>query len=284
MKLNTLKNVYWLYPLYELVEWVKIYFNMKKDKVIIYQMGKVGSSTVYNTIKYMNTSYALYHIHWFSDIGIERAENYFKNSSSQKIPMHIRRSKILKRFINMKNENIKIISITREPVARLISDVFQNIHYYNHEFIDDELLNIKEIQKSIENQLKNFDIHSEYASTWFDVEFSKALDLNIYNYPFNKDIGYVIIKHRNIEILLLRMETMNDVLIDALKEFLDYAQDIKTMNTNIGEEKEFSIEQKFVKNNVKVDEKKLKEIYSSEYVSHFYSNEQVESFIQKWRG
>ena len=122
------------------------------------------------------------------------------------------------------------------------------------------------------------------SSSVIDVEFSKALDLNIYNYPFSKDLDYVIIKHGNIEILLLRMETMNDVLIDALKEFLDYGQDIKIMNTNIGEEKEFSIEQKFVKNNVKVDEKKLKEIYSSKYVSHFYSNEQIESFMQKWRG
>ncbi len=283
MKFNFLKNIYFLYPLYEKIEYINMLNDRKKDKILIYQMGKVGSSTVYNTVKHMDTVYATYHLHWFSDPGIKKAEDYFKNLSSKKIPMHIQRSKMLKKLTDIKKDKIKVISITREPVGRLISDVFQNIHYYNPELVKMNDLHTKELFEETQKQLDNFDINSEYGTTWFDVELSKAFNINLYDYPFNQDDGYTIIKHENIEILLLQMETMNKVLKKALQEFLDYEQDIEILNTNIGEEKEFANEQSYVKENIDLDEKHLNKIYSSKYVQHFYSAKQIKSFVKKWK-
>ncbi len=114
-----------------MIEEYKIKRDMDKEKVLIYQMGKVGSSTVYETVKAMGLDCSISHIHFLSDSGISKAEYAFMNSKSKQIPMHLIRSKILKRHLNLKSDKIKIISLTRDPVSRIISDVFQNLKYFH---------------------------------------------------------------------------------------------------------------------------------------------------------
>lgn len=50
MNLVFLRKMYLLYPLFELFEGWRIKKCRGKKNVFIYQMGKVGSSTVYKTI------------------------------------------------------------------------------------------------------------------------------------------------------------------------------------------------------------------------------------------
>lgn len=283
MNLNFLKELYFLYPLYILVEKNKIIKNIHKEKIIIYQMGKVGSSTVYETVKNMNLDFSVNHIHFLSDDGILEAENFFRNSVSKKIPMHLHRSKLIKEYFNFKNEKIKFITLTREPIGRIISDVFQNLKYFYPDLIDGQQLKTEEIQQIVSSKLDISNVDSEFATNWFDNELIKALDIDIFEYAFDVEKGYSIIKNANIEILLLQMEGMNNILEEALQEFFNYKNSIKIQHTNIGDNKVFSNEQSWIKNNIQLNDEVLSAFYSTKYMKHFYSDQQIRKFKNKWK-
>lgn len=254
----------------------------RKEKIIIHQMGKVGLSTVYETIKSLNLNYAVYHLHWLSQDGIKRAFKYFKNTESGKVPMHIRRSSILQKYIDFNHDKLKIISITREPISRFISDFFQNIHYNYPSLITEGQLDNNIINKLLFEKFETLDLNNDYTLNWFDDEFLKSYNVDIYSYPFDKDLGYTIIKNNNIEILIIRMEDINKNLNIALKEFLNVGYDIMIINTNIGNEKEFAHNQNFLKTNLKIPKCILESILETKYFKHFYNDEAKQKVIEKW--
>ena len=281
--LNTLRRQYYLYPIFSLIEEYKVKRDIEKEKVLVYQMGKVGSSTVYETVKGMGLDCSISHIHFLSDSGISKAEHTFLNSKLKQIPMHLRRSKILKKYLNFKSDKIKIISLTRDPVSRIISDVFQNLKYFHSDsLLANASVDIEMVQKVISDRLLLSSAEEEFAANWFDVEFKEILDIDVYSEDFNKEQGYTIIRNKNIEILLLNMEDMNSILPNALQEFFNYNSKISLKHENIGDNKAYSYEQNIIKNQVSIDRNILSCFYSTKYMRHFYSDSKIQRFINRW--
>jgi len=163
-----------LYPFFGLIESLKIKYlhNIKVEPILIYQMGKVGSSTVYETLKLAGIKNSIYHIHYLSKRRIRNAINTYNSLEYSLVPMHLRRSKILVEKIDIQNEKIKVITLTREPVGRIMSEFFQNIYYFSPE----TLTNKNEIDftaafEKVNDRILSYDINDEEAATWFDKEF-----------------------------------------------------------------------------------------------------------------
>jgi len=280
-----MKKMTRLYPLFGLIEKLKINYlhNRNEQPILVYQMGKVGSTTISKTLSNLNIKNSIYHVHYLSKHRIDEAIVEYKNLKTSVVPMHLRRSKYLANKFNFKEDKIKIITLTREPIARIISGFFQNISYFSPEVvhgyntIDSDLA-----FKKVKNNIINYDINSEDAATWFDREFKEALGIDIYNFEFPKEKGYQIIKKNNIECLIIKMEKLNDIGIKAISEFLSINENSKLEHTNIGSEKEFALDQKKLKNDLHFDEQILQYIYSSKYMKHFYTDEEISSYIKKW--
>ena len=127
--------------------------------VIIYQMGKVGSSTLKESLAQKNIS-AL-HIHRY----------YFSNNEK---PINLRRliHKLKSNFTFnklIKKEKIKIITLYRDPLSRNISSFFQNLDVY---FTKSEMENLT--FKKLENKFNSASNLIETPSNWFDIEFNKS--------------------------------------------------------------------------------------------------------------
>lgn len=273
---------YWIYPVIALLERLRLKHESNLQKILIYQMGKVGSSTIYETIRNINVSYSLSHVHFLSEVGIDKAEQIFRETSLHVIPMHLRKSKILRKCINIESDKLKIITLTREPIGRMVSSVFHNLSIFNPECVGDKGLNVNGAINLINQQLRLFDPASDFATNWFDYEFSTALNLNIYDYPFNQDKGYSVIKAKNFEILVMQVESLNFTLEIALKEFLGYENNIPIITANVGENKQYSDHLKFVKKSILLNSDIIDFIYNTKYMKHFYSREAIKSFKNNW--
>jgi len=72
------------YPIFEIVERFKIKFlhNKNEDPIIIYQMGKVGSSTIYQTLKKLKLKNSMYHVHILSDQNLDEAIDRYRGYNS----------------------------------------------------------------------------------------------------------------------------------------------------------------------------------------------------------
>lgn len=193
--------------------WVSLRSNV--TPVLIYQMGKVGSCSLYcSLISYVPV---VIHCHrWEEDYPDWRVRQLYKMISLEK-----------------KQLPLKIISLTREPISRNISDFFQmfehrtGVPYAQHNFSLEELIE------------KFFSYHPHHKhSSWFEQKILNVFGIDVYETPFPES-GIATYKNGKIELLVMRSEISDEKKIKAVEKFLVIIN-FKLNNTNIGAQKEYA--------------------------------------------
>ncbi len=252
--------------------------------ILVYQMGKVGSTSITRMLKQSSVKNPVFHLHWFSDQGLSRAEKIKQSSHDPRFSLHLKRCKLLRsKFDSGAINKLKVITLVRDPIAREISSFFQNLELTNTHLIDQQNqlktdVAVKLIEKKITCNL--LDIH--YCLNWFDQEFNPALCLNIYDYPFNQQKGYSIISMDNIDVLVLKLEKLDSCYGQALEEFLDIQLSGPSIKANRGDQKKYSHEREMIKKYLQLSPEACQNIYSTRFVKHFYSQDERDTFIARW--
>lgn len=231
-------------------------------------MGKVGSSTIYASLKKEKPNSDVFHIHFLS-------KNWLDNilpKEHKSFHINIRKGKNLREYINNNPiKRLKIITLVREPVIRGISDFFEN---WETRYDNIDKLSLDELTSVLEEEDYN------YVLNWFNSEFNNYLKIDFYKYKFNKERGYSIYKFKNFDILCIKLEKLNTVSKSALKKYIK--KDIELIYTNSSEKKTGNQLYKDIKSNYKIPRDKLLELYDSKYMKHFYTDEEINTFVKKW--
>lgn len=224
--------------------------SLHNDEIIlVYQPAKVGSSSVYKGIKNRNRN--VLHCHTLLEVG-EGSDDLY-------------------RLLNLKSG--KIISLVRDPVARRISEMWQGIVYTQRYDVGVNFSGIEEWY--FDGEFWN----SEFE--WFYQEMKAVFKIDVFEHPFNQEKGYSLIKQGNIELLLIKMEKLNE-LEAVIGEFLDI-DGFQILNENIGKRKAYRYALQSYKKNFTISREKLEEIYKkNKYVKHFYSEQERNELYAKW--
>lgn len=239
----------------------KNYLNRKRDEkkkllnqlleknIWVWQPGKVGSLTVWYTLKRYGVESV--HIH---DIARLIKEEGINDDELQNA---------------IRTKQIKIITLVREPIARDVADYFENydLHCINKDLIQDVLLGFAE---------KN------HQFMWFDWEIKDLLKIDIFEYPFDREKGYGLIKKGNIEILILKLERLNEN-VEILGKFLNL-NNLVLENANEGAKKPYAKLYKEVKETLIIPQKVIDSYYKgNNRMDHFYTEEEKAGFLKKKR-
>lgn len=217
--------------------------------ILVYQPGKCGSLSVYKSIQNYNR-YVL-HCHALTDIG---------NNDND-----------LNKILDMKSG--KIISLVRDPVARRISEMWECIENVGRYSVE---VDFQEIEKFYFNEGWE---NEEFQ--WFFWQMKNIFKIDVFEYPFDREKGYTIIKKGNIELLLMKMENLNE-LEAVIGKFLNIEQ-FQLMNDNIGRRKPYRFALQAYKDNFRISQEKLEQIYKkNEYMKHFYSEDERNEMYLKW--
>jgi hypothetical protein len=240
--------------------------------VIIYTMGKVGSSSVKAYLKKNYPYVPAFHIHFLSDNWLKKilpAMNAFFHSN-------IRDAEAVHKYLNEHPEQrVKIITIVREPLERDISDIFQNWKGR----LQDRTINDVPYDELVSSF--NAENH-DYTLNWFDTEFKEYLGFDVYAQPFDFDKGYSIYKTGRADILCLQLEKMNGCIAEASEKFLGYTLRSDEA-VNLSSEKTGKDLYKEMITRYRAPEDKLDLIYNSKFAVHFYSPEDRAAFRERWK-
>jgi hypothetical protein len=252
----------------------------EKDAILICQMGKVGSSTVADSLKALELNVPILHFHHLTYKTLELLEKKRINAK-RPVSKHLSISRAVLAAIE-KGYDVKkwkIISLTREPIARSISVFF---HHINKRFPDFNV-NLYSSSEKIEFLVTKFlksSLHN-LPLTWFDQNIKQAFNIDVFSDNFDKKIKYKIYKGNHPDLLVLRLENINECAEPAIKDFLGI-DNFSIIKSNIGSEKKYSrIYQNFL-DSVKLPESYIEKMYSSKYAKYFYSQEELEEFKTKW--
>ena len=220
------------------------------EMILVYQSGKVGSMSVYKSIE----KYGKYVLHTHKLSGLE----YRKNNTLLDL---------------LRLKSAKMISLVREPLSRQISVMWENIPNVNRY---SAAVDFKEIEGFY------FKEDFEYEGfEWFIEEMESVFDIDIYEYPFDKEAGYSIIKKNNMEVLLIKMEKLKG-LEDVIGSFLGIP-DFALENRNIAGEKAYRFAYKEYLEDFSMSKDRLKHIYyENKYMRYFYTDEEIDGFYSKW--
>ena len=237
----------------------------KKENILVYGMEKVGSITVSQSltaIGVLNT-----HIHYLSP---------FKSHGGEII---IPEAKSLYRSLLKDQHKIKIITLVREPVSKNLSQfffshfrIFQGYHVLP---LGDSFIGICQQYLMDSGNTRN-------PFSWFETELKPFFGIDVYAHPFDKEKGYTIIKQDNIELLLMKLEKLND-LESVISDFVE-APHFKLINSNEGDSMIYKYLYKNVKEALKLPCDYFSGYYKDNpYIDHFYSEDEKNEFRKKWK-
>lgn len=256
--------------------------------VLIYQYGRVASTSVYASVLAANLDMPVYHVHTLS---LARATKWIEKAkqNGRRIDRNFVLGRTLGEVISGFGEGPypnpwKIICIFREPISVMLS-----LHFLNPKGTFAQVLE-KHGEKD-RNQVVDYfqtlfdrdDPSGWLLSRWFDDVFQEETGINVYEHRFDVDQGYQIIKDDRFEVLLLRFEDLSKGFKQGAAEFFGLEADrFNLIHSHIHKNDKYNEIHEYVKNNLKLSVETLRKIYSTDFVRHFYSHELIERLTEKW--
>lgn len=254
--------------------------------LLVYQMGKVGSTSVIRSLKALELPMQIHQVHSLSPAGIAKAERIYRErfSISRQIDAHLLSSFYLRRRLRSleTGETWKVVTLVRDPVARNLSSFFQVLHSQYADLYQDLRLDPSSdslIPRLIDAFFTRFP-HEE-PLRWFDNELNAVLGFDTYHEEFPRHRGYAIHRTGLVDVLTLRVEDLDRCAADAFNEFLEM-DGFELLRANEGEDKLYGEAYKRVSKVIEFPNEYLDQMYTSRYVTHFYSAEEIAGFRGRW--
>ena len=223
----------------------------KYNKILIYQYGKVGSTSFQSSIK--NSKY-------YNNI----VENY--NTFGIKTHNHMVAKDVLKKY-----KNILIVLGIRLPINRNISCFWENINLKNHfpNYRNDNITSIVNKYKEIYNN----NINDSFLSESFEL-----LDIIINDIKFDFDKKYYVTSKNSNNILIYRFEDFEYLIKNVFPKY-----DIIIKKDHYPSyKKDYYNKYLLHKRKYKVDKIEKKRIRNSIYLNKFYTKEEIKNHINEY--
>jgi hypothetical protein len=274
------------------------------DPILIYQMGKVGSSSIRNSLfrrPDSRTRLVLMSHEYFPirnrDADLIAVEPEYRDMLAREITheQHVyqqfslrqrmgRRFRekfyaemIYRRYVRPKRR-LKVITLVREPVANNISMFFQVLGRYIGANVDPSECDTDELIDIFIDKYMHW-----RPLTWLDAEVKTHFDIDIYQYPFPIERGYTVISRENTSLLVLRCELGDRDKERAIAGFLGL-DEFEIVRSNVRSEKPTGKKYEEFKKRIRMPPALLDRIYDSKFARHFYSNEERDLFRKRWSG
>ena len=238
--------------------------------ILVYQMAKVGSTSVCRALK--AAGFHPLHVHFltreyhrsvtdmYSDVGIK--------------PTHYYLERLLRPYLTWTNHRLKVISLVRDPIARYVSGAFQ--WPMSRELGSDRA---EEMSRMLAERLSRPEA-LEYEFTWFDRELKTTLDVDVLGNPFRRDEGYGLYDGPRAQVLVVKLERLSELLPTVVSDFV--GAPLQNVRANVRRQKGKGDLYAEVKRTFQVPAPVCEAVYSHDWVHHFYTEAEIATFTRRW--
>ena len=263
--------------------------------ILVYTMGKVGSSSICKAVQHQDRQRIAYHLHFLNHGTLAAMERYESDSYpiDRKIYDHILLGRQIRTAMDSGYDfkrNIKIITGIRDVVAVDISSFFQTLDRlrtfeYSRIFSDKPDLLLEDLNELfVERISNNSRLPGDQWLSWFDSELMQVMGLDVFATPFPTRQGWQVYCGENHpDTLLIRLENLHQGGRNACRDFLRVNGELNIPPVNIGSNKAYANAYTYFKENVRLPVDYLDEVYSSRVMRHFYEPDEIQNFRNQWK-
>jgi hypothetical protein len=266
-----------------------------KPLLLVYQMGKVGSTTVEESLKAAHLDYSIFHIHVLTEEGISWEEKSyfgdtpkFRRRSLWPKTKHLYDSLFLSKRVQVPlngQQRLKVVTLVRDPIARNISAFFQTLERTSPDLLKNSSDPGEQVERLNHSFRRSLDENSEsyyrYPYDWFNCELKPSFEVDVFATDFPKAKGYQIYSSGRADILLLKLEDLEEKGREAISKFLGLDDFLLRRSNETGSKSYASIYQAFV-NSLILPEGYVEDQIQKNRVDHFYTRSEIDNFRSKW--
>ena len=224
--------------------------------VLVYQMGKVGSTSVGRSLAATHPGISV------------NTHDFFAGHNNRMV-------RRLYRAVTEEGVPLDVVTLIREPVGRNISAFFENyeldtgVSFQKSDFTAAQLRELF---------LANY--RHDRPLEWFENHIERNFGIDVYASPFPEK-GYATYERGPVRLLVVRAEIPDAVKEEAIREFVDL-QAFQLVRANVGDEKIYADQYKAFKREVRLPAEYLDRMCTSRYFTHFYSQDVIEEVRRRW--
>ena len=253
-----------------------------QNPIVIYQVGKVGSSSFEGSFHELTLDRPVMKAHVLfkqhmdllrAELGISASEYYQRHKVEP-------RSRYLRREVAKARDNgqgdWRFITMVRDPVAQNVSSFFQLIDVIVpdlRERLKAGTLDLNELRQEF---ITRYPLDCFY-NRWFDLEMKQTLGIDVLTEPFDPSQGYATYKNGSFNVLLMRLESLNECVEPAIKSFLGI-ENFELKRTNRGDEKEFAELYRVFREEVALPASYVDGMYEGALAKRFYTDAERDRF------
>lgn len=255
----------------------------RPDPILVYQMGKVGSSAVAAALQ-RATDRPVVHVHALTPATLAGTEKIYRERWPVPTNVeHLWRGQVLAaRLRSDPARRWDVVTLVRDPVARNVSEYFQGdwMGWLDH---DETIANLDDpelVPQLVRGFLDGYDRH-EVPSSWFDRHIGPAFGLDVFEHPFPHDAGWQLLETRRVRLLILRHEDLASAAGEALGTFLGGPPvDLAVKNVSAG--KTYGPAYHRFLDEAALPSDYLSRVYDTGFGRHFYSQAERRAFAERW--
>ncbi len=250
------------------------------EPIVVYQMGKVGSSTVYRSLRSLDLPRPVHHVHLLNDLDtIEEGVRRSYTDPVGTLTQIEKGRKLRRRVLRNRATTWRVISLVRDPVQRNVSAFFESVtevipDAYERWARDD--LTLADIKTAF---LDRFD--HEAPLSWFQSQLLPVFGIDVFAVPFDTEKGYETYEAPGARLLVIRLENLVDRGNAAIGEFLGL-DEFELVPTNSATAKRYAALYSEFERRVTLPAGYLARMYDSRFARHFYTATEIEAFERRW--
>lgn len=256
--------------------------NGKPSRLIICQMGKVGSRSIEDSLISLKLGVNVDHVHYLNSI--DAIEESIKQSwfYSQEQMYHLQSCRKVRKDIDMFFEKYHwhVITLVRDSISRTLSSYFFNLDMIDQTFLDDYKHRKDKIEDLITTFRKKIPKIPD-QSHWFDHHISDVFNIDIFDLSKPKESPYFIYHNDNTSVMLLKLERLSECAEQAFDDFLGLKK-FKLLKSNTSADRKYHDIYKEFTDTISFSQEELQDIYNYRLMSGFYSTKELDRFIKRW--
>lgn len=266
------------WPIEKFESWrIKRLMNRNDNIILVYSIGKVGSSSVYKSIKDSPLVKApIFHVHSLNEERIKEQKRYYLDSERKSIPFHLIQSSIITSQLDSYKGKITVLTLIREPLVREISSLFQDSFNFTKSMTIDKDLISNVIDEKLHDLLKELP-----EVSWFERELKEVFGIDIFDIDFDINKGYHINISDQVNFTLIRLENLNVNFEQISKILFDLSEPITMSPSNVSNSKFYHKDYKMISRERLLSGKEIERIINTAYINKFYPD-YIQEIKEKW--
>ena len=228
--------------------------NANSRRVVIYSLGKAGTSSIYESMRYSRHLNVL-HLHYLGSQGAEIDKwRFLENRRAKKARDWFRQGDVL------------VVALVRDPFSRSISSFVQNYELYHAGCTLDEAV--------IQNA-------QTISLDWWDQEFKKFMNWDVYAHNFDKKSGISEYELGDNQLVILKSTVISTKGIPFLASKLGVP--LSDTRANLSKTKKVAKQFNSRIENFKFPRDTFESIVNSKFVRHFFTDKEIEGLQVRWQ-